>query len=346
MSNLPTDIVDIEITQIVPDKVNLRESMENAKAQGAEFEELANSIFMNQKTRGRGLINPILLRHGYDENTGERVEGVWYLVDGMQRLSAYKKLNERHPGEGFDRIPAIVNDTLRTDEDVMIAQLTANVVRVKTTGAQIRKVVLRLSETPDPATGKKRSGKQLAAIFGWDPSRISQILKLRNLTDACKAAFENETVPANVMEQIARLPQVHQDDFLKLYLEGEDDDRKSIGVRIDQFLEKLKKDWQASPDAGPVFKCRPAKVINTLWGEIQEVGVDAHPFMKRTKIEILKWIGQIDDETLAEKQKKRGKKKLVQDAEAALQILEQAKDAEARLAELQAQIGALEAQQN
>jgi hypothetical protein len=331
------NVKEIELDKIVPHPQNLREFMGEDKASAPEVEGLKNSIYLRHMETKRGLINSITLMPGINQETGEPIEGVYYLVDGMQRLGCYKKLREEHPGKGFERIPATVNDAIKTEYDVMWTQLSANITQVKTKPSQTRMILLRLSEQAE-AEGRIMSGKELGAMFGKTAGWVSQVLKLKNLTGLALEAFNNETLPATTAQTLAKLPPEHQDNFYTQWLESDKEEQASLGIHIDEFCKKLKEEGKAEMTEGPKFSPRPGKEILERFNSPQE-GDD-----QRSWRDALEWVGRIDAETLLAKEAEKEARAAQKAAKKLAETEAKNKAAQEELEAIQAKIAAQKAQ--
>ena len=57
---------------------------------------------LSRSIKTHGLMQPILVKKIQDKK--------YALLEGQRRLNAFVELNKKHPGEGWDEIPAIVMD--------------------------------------------------------------------------------------------------------------------------------------------------------------------------------------------------------------------------------------------
>ena len=109
--------INVPLEQITEEHqdILLRGSKLNAKgSQGQYAQELKQNIKARHFKYGTGLIERITLAPVWNQATGEPVANTYFLVNGKQRLSIYKALNEEFPGEGFDTIPAQINYSIKT----------------------------------------------------------------------------------------------------------------------------------------------------------------------------------------------------------------------------------------
>jgi hypothetical protein len=322
----------IPLVNIVPHPENLRDFMQNDKSVGDSVTELKNSIYMQHKTTGRGLVNAITVMPGIDKDTGQPIPEKFFLVDGMQRLNCYKLLNAEYPNSGFDRIPAQVNPKIRTPQDVMVAQLQSNVTRVPTTPKQQARALIRIDKAARES-GQPLSAKEIAALFGRSLPWVYQSLRLKDLTETAKQAVDNDDLPVTQASILAKLPQEYQDEFLAEYLTTDDEGRKGWEVKVEGFLSDLKKNRHAKPRLDEkVFNARSKKEIQERYEKPRE-GDD-----QKTWRQALEWVGRLDEESELEREAKKAEKEAKKAAANLADLDAKKAQAEKDYQELQAKI--------
>ena len=205
------------VRAIYPDQIvknaeidTLRECDEDSVA----FQNLVQSIkaprvdAMGRVTCDHGLLNPISVR------PVEGRAGKYALIDGMQRWTAWRKsFGDTKP------IPAFIVNL--DDDQVLEAQLEANVVRIETMDADKANQILKImSRHPD------RTLDEQALRLHVETAQLRNILSLTRLPEFVQKALNEKVVPISVGYVLARFnpgkktPVVVKDPEKKAFWEG------------------------------------------------------------------------------------------------------------------------------
>jgi len=123
-----------EITLIPIDKVKIQKFNVRKKDIQTGIEDLAASI------KAVGLLQPITV---FLDSENDR----YVILAGQRRFNAYSYLNEEFPGEGFDKIRAIVIPEPESDQEKMALSLAENVTQLPMQNLEIVKAVTELYNT-------------------------------------------------------------------------------------------------------------------------------------------------------------------------------------------------------
>lgn len=175
-------IQDLPVTRIQPDPRQPRQLIHDL-----ELNELAGSI---QK---RGLLQPIIV-FASDENA-------FIAVDGHRRLAATLKLNRQS-------ISAIVLPERPSDDQLLLTQLTTNMLRVDLTPLEQAQALQRLQET------RGWSNTQIAEQMQFSKSKVTRLLSLLKLPSEAQELVKAGTLKPSTAYEISRAKSPQERDRL------------------------------------------------------------------------------------------------------------------------------------
>jgi len=123
-----------EITPIPLDKIKIQKFNVRKKDIQTGIEDLAASI------KAIGLLQPITV---FLDSENDR----YVILAGQRRFNAYSYLNEKNPGEGFDKIKALIIPEPATDQEKMALSLAENITQLQMQNPEIVKAVTELYNT-------------------------------------------------------------------------------------------------------------------------------------------------------------------------------------------------------
>ena len=127
------------VMQRIPlDAVHTRKlTRDRSDVDAGDLQELCDSI------AAIGLSNPIRV---------ERCDDGYELVQGLRRLSAFRRLDVAHPAEGYDAIPAVVMDSGETLDMLYRRMVDENLIRADVSFAEMARLAEAYAADPDTAT--------------------------------------------------------------------------------------------------------------------------------------------------------------------------------------------------
>lgn len=166
-----------EITLIPIDEVKIQKFNVRKKDIQTGIEDLAASI------KAVGLLQPITVFLDSENNR-------YVILAGQRRFNAYTYLNEEFPGEGFDKIRAIVIPEPESDQEKMALSLAENVTQLPMQNLEIVKAVTELYNTyHDYAIVKEK--------FGLTEYMINKYVRLARLPQAVVDAINDGQIHSN-----------------------------------------------------------------------------------------------------------------------------------------------------
>ncbi len=139
------------IMELVPLNAISTSKLTRDRAKGPDME-LAE---LKQSIAEIGLSNPIRLE--------TRTDGLYELVQGYRRLSAYRELLETTSDEQFSVIPAVVTEAGDTLEDLYRRMVDENLVRKDISFGEMAKLALEYAN--DPEIEENDADKAVATLF-------------------------------------------------------------------------------------------------------------------------------------------------------------------------------------
>jgi ParB family transcriptional regulator, chromosome partitioning protein len=166
-----------EITLIPIDEVKIQKFNVRKKDIQTGIEDLAASI------KAVGLLQPITVFLDSENNR-------YVILAGQRRFNAYTYLNEEFPGDGFDKIRAIVIPEPKSDQEKMALSLAENVTQLPMQNLEIVKAVTELYNTyHDYAIVKEK--------FGLTEYMINKYVRLARLPQAVVDAINDGQIHSN-----------------------------------------------------------------------------------------------------------------------------------------------------
>jgi ParB family chromosome partitioning protein len=270
----------ISLANIRANQVALRAVDQN----GEGFLELVASV------KTHGVLNAISVREKVDPTTNEKF---FEIVDGLHRYTAAR-------AAGLAEIEATV--TSLSDDQVLEAQIVANIQRIETRPVEYAKQIRRILIRNPMMTEAELAGK-LAKSTTW----IRERLDLNKISDDNIAALVDEgKISLSNAYMLAKLPEVEQAQYVQ----------KAMTMPPAEFLplcnariKELKAAAQAGKDAAPaVFEpqaiMRKAGELVPASDDINLVNKIVNGASAKTAVDgaiaALKWVLHLDPEGKAE----------------------------------------------
>jgi ParB/RepB/Spo0J family partition protein len=227
-----------------------------------EFVQLKDSI-----VRSKGLLQPILVRPSSRH-------GGYEIVDGAHRHEVYIQLR------WFD-IPAHVREM--TDEEVLRAQVAANVQRIQTLDSDLVKRLVRMAKHTDI--------RIIASSLGKSVSWVEQVCRFENLKPQVLKLFESGELGFRKAVLLSRIPRKHQMECLGL-------DEWQLRSVINKLKTERIFETPRAPGS-PIF--RPLHAVMSEVEQPHEAGRIIASETDGSPIEIwkaaLRWVVQLDKQS-------------------------------------------------
>lgn len=297
---------DLPISQISVPEYALRE----AQTDSPEF------LRMKDSMAKIGLLFNVVVKKLANSTPENPLYG---LIDGLQRFTAAKML-------GWDTIPVVIVDA----DEAMIAelQIIANAVRVTTTPAQFSTQLRRILNS-NPGLSQDELAARLSMSVGWLKDRLS----LNNLSEKAATLVDEGRIQLSKAFNLAKLPKANQDEFLE---EAVENSSPEFAGKVEARLKEIRAANRTGGKVGErefvaIAAVRKLKDIEPIVkGEDTNNTVDkilnmTNPTtLKEAVLETLKWVVQLDPETVEQKKKKDAQLKLEKVAKNAAKLEEQA----------------------
>ena len=237
----------IPISQIRENPVALR----GVQTQSEKYQGLVDSI------KAQGILNPISVRPQTDEETKETF---FEIVDGLHRYSASKDA-------GLTVIPVHI---IKLDDDqVLEAQIMANIHKVETKPAQYSKQLLRILSR-NPLMTETELATKLSKTYQWIQARLG----LNKITNEVivKLVDDGEITLSNAYA-LAKLPPEEMPDFVdRAQTKAPDEFIPLVNKRVKEIKDAAKAGREAAPQVfEPVAYMQKMKAIKTEL-ETAEIG--------------------------------------------------------------------------
>jgi len=219
----------------------------------------------------QGLLQPILIRvthRGYE------------VVDGAHRLECALDLR-------LDDIPVLERDM--TDEEVLAAQVSANVQRVKTLDADLARRLWRITKDMDHRVVANRMGKSLS----W----VKMVCQLERLSTKSLRLFDLGKLTFRQAVLLARIPRPHQEQCWGLSV----DELRHV-VRQLKTSGRINTQQSVTPMYRPILKVIDELERPTEAGRIILNDTDGSPVAVWKAA--LQWVLQMDRDTFERRSKK------------------------------------------
>jgi len=208
------EIQKIPLESIKVQKYNVRK-----KEIDKGIEDLAVSI------KAIGLLQPITVFFDSDKE-------FYVILAGQRRLNAHHYLNEKYPGEGWDKIKCIVIDEPTTNEKKMALSLAENITQVQMANTDIVKAVTDLYNT-------YRDYQMVQDEFGLTRYMVDKFVRLARLPERLKDAINEGEISSQT--KVAENAALRAVDALKWTKGGE--------ISVEDVLELAKEYAKGEIDA-------------------------------------------------------------------------------------------------
>jgi len=280
---MDTKALKIAEIQFPPEEVSLRPAPSATDKDYATFLELKSDIAKH------GLQNLFSVREK---------DGQFFIIDGFRRLAALKALDSEgalHPSLVHDGVGVVTVQVRKDSEwDALAAQLAANYHRKKTLSSLEIKAMQKLMQAQNLTLDK------LAEKVGMGAGYVASLLKLQYLPAVAKEAVDQGGMSLANAIQLNKLP----DDVIENYIE--DAMSKSVEeftTQVSAILNEVKKNRVTNKPVGfiAVPKLRDKKELEVAY-ERAQIEFDADKSdVNRGKLEILRWVFSMDEQTVAAK---------------------------------------------
>ena len=166
-----------EISLISIDKIKIQKFNVRKKDIDTGIEDLAASI------KAVGLLQPITVFLEAEKN-------LYVLLAGQRRFNAYNYLNENNPGDGFDKIKAIIIPEPQSDQEKMALSLAENITQVQMQNPEIVKAVTELYNT-------YHDYDIVQEKFGLTPYMVDKYVRLARLPQKLIDAIHDGAIHSN-----------------------------------------------------------------------------------------------------------------------------------------------------
>ena len=230
------ELVSLPLDRIVEPRLMLRLVNKDT----VEYMELRDSIAQ------RGFLNSVSVR------PSQREPGKFEIVDGMYRFTVAREL-------GLPSLPCIVKHDV-ADDDVLVAQIQGNAVRVETQPAQFAHQLKRiLTRRPEMTFA------ELAVLVKKSPSWVARMLGLLFLRKEIQQAMDRGEIPMQNAYMLSKLPPRLQGDYVDQAKVMPTRDFKALAAAVvKQFKEAVRQgklDRHFLPKSEPVAYLRPLKHV-------------------------------------------------------------------------------------
>ena len=286
---------------VTPDKAKTLRGVKDVgapKKQKTQYDEIKKSI------TERGVRTPIEIR----PLDGE-FEGMYGLVNGLQRLSICKGLLEKGHKQ-FETIPAHILDPGEVTEETLIEeQIRLNALRVETSHREFCDAInVMMIRNP------KLTVEQIADRLDKSPSWVQQRLHLNKLPEDVFDLVEEGSIKTQNGYNLALLYDLKlPDETMALWLD------KALTLPADEFSASAKAFKQTvqkerrngtlrTGEEDVVFTMRKKGEIEDEWKRtktaVQSKDGELPPFLKGY-FSALSWVGKVDEETLRIKREEK-----------------------------------------
>ena len=291
----------LAIASIIPPSVALRA----VDRDGDQYKDLRASI------KDNGVLESILVKPTIvkDENGNETEK--FQVINGLQRYSAAVDL-------GMTEIPCTIADA---DEIKSLKfQVITNLLKVDTAPIAYSRQLLKLVAA-DPTTKLEDLATELRVSLGWLKDR----LRLQKLVPSIQTLVEAGRIPLSSAYIIAKLPDEEQPEWIE---DAQKMPPDQFLPRCSNRINELKKQKSGEPKPEPT----QAPVVRKR-GEILDMYRNVtvgEPTSDTEKgfVAALKWITQMDPDSVAAWEKDQAEKAAKREAKAAERAAEKAKKAD------------------
>jgi ParB family chromosome partitioning protein len=158
------------------------------------------------------------------------IDGEFMLVYGEGRWLSHTAL-----GEGFELIPALLQDPSTDDFSRFLEQVLENVARFKMKAIHEAESFKNLMDLHSAKTGKKMKQKELCELIGKSGTYVSRALSLLKAPDEVKQlSLDNVTQSTNALAYLSQIAKLVDADELNEYI-----DEFRQGAIDELYLSKL-----------------------------------------------------------------------------------------------------------
>ena len=170
-------LIDYKIHLISLDQIKVPKNSVRVHDVDVGTDDLAASI------RANGLLQPVVAYFDAEKK--------YYLaLIGQRRLIAYYLLNEKYPGEGFDKIKCILIDEPESNEKKISLSLAENITQIPMTKPDLIQTVTRLYNVYG-------NYKMIQQKFGITPKQIDIYVRMARLPEPIKDAIRDGKICPN-----------------------------------------------------------------------------------------------------------------------------------------------------
>jgi ParB-like chromosome segregation protein Spo0J len=167
------------------------------------FADAAPSAKLRELIRDLGLLQPVVV--------AATRSGRYRLVEGRRRCKAIAQLTAEGQWPAPPHLEALILDGVKPVRREVRGglALALHATRSPSPASELRAIEAILGA--DGADGEAATVKEIAAQTGMSVQTVRRRLRLRSLTPALRAAFDDGRLTASVAEATARLPEPEQD---------------------------------------------------------------------------------------------------------------------------------------
>ncbi len=257
-------------------------ALRGVNVEGIEYQLLRDSIARTGK-----VLESVLMKETEEE-------GKYILCNGLQRYTASVEL-------GFKEIPALITEM--DDKEFAISQIITNSRRVKTKPIEYTKHIIHIfSEDPT------MTFTDMCHLLSCEPEWLNGRLSLLKLKDEIKPLVDNSDIGLSNAFLLAKLPQDEQDNWVGA---AQNEPASEFVPKVRERLNEIQKEKRGLKVDAFVAepKMRKAAEIKDLYADLSAVKA----IVKGIKDPVaaaqymVKWIVQMDDVTIAEKEAEHAK---------------------------------------
>jgi ParB-like chromosome segregation protein Spo0J len=176
------------------------------------FEDAAPSAKLRELIRDLGLLQPVVVVPARS--------GRYRVVEGRRRCKAIAQLAEADDARRAPTVDALIVEGRQTSRSEVCGGLTLALHASRTASpASELQAIETILETGGAET-EPATVKEIAAQTGMSVQTVRRRLRLRSLTPALRAAFDEGTITASLAEAAARLPEACQQVLERQLQEG------------------------------------------------------------------------------------------------------------------------------
>jgi ParB-like chromosome segregation protein Spo0J len=322
----------IALNNIIPDVGGLRD----VDKKNEDWQNLLSSV------RSIGVQEPIQVRRNPEAQ--EPTDPEFIIINGLHRWTACKEILDERNAEldaagqpliaaSTVEIPAVILE-VHSAEEVYTLQLHTNIQNVKTRPLQILHHCLSIMAAREEASDPI-SQSELAEILGKSESYVSNILKLKNVSDEHRKLIAEGRIKAAQAYSLGKLPpEEHEDWIERAQTMPATEFEEAVRARVQEIKKNAKRDAppkdEFRPSAKFVGKSKGLEMMD-LWHKEHLADEDVETLGERVNYDSLDFragvycgfqlLFELDGDTLEAKKAKhqaevreRNRKKAEEDA--------------------------------